>query len=136
MLQTIEERQKLQRQYKRRVRQTPFGKAYKLWENAKARAVRDRLDFDLSRDEIEKILEKGVCQVTGVKFDLKPSDKTKSHFNSYAPSVDKVNCKKGYTKDNVQIVLHAVNQAKGELSMKEYKEITKLIWEGMNETTS
>jgi hypothetical protein len=29
--------------------------------------------------------------------------------NPYAPSIDRINCEKGYTRDNVRIVISAIN---------------------------
>ncbi len=104
---------------------TPKRRAYVLIRTAKQRAETQHLEFNLTNDWLLKILLIGECQVSGLSFDFKPS-KGKSK-NPYAPSIDRINPKKGYIKSNCQIVLHAVNQAKGEMSMKEYREITELI---------
>ena len=46
------------------------------------------------------------CEITGIRFFSKASRSTK---NPYAPSIDRVDCTKGYTQDNVRVVLFAVN---------------------------
>lgn len=113
--------------YDRKRYTTPKRRAEVLIRTAKQRADRQKIKFNLTNKWLEITLLKGTCQVSGLEFDLQAS-KGKSK-NPFAPSVDKINPKKGYTKNNCQIVLHAINQAKGEMTMKEYIEITKLIAE-------
>ncbi len=121
-----------QRISQNKIRRTPRGRAYTLFDSIKQRTKRSGVEFDLTTEWIENYILKGRCQVTGIKFDLKPSIDGK-HSNPFAPSIDKINPKRGYVKKNCQVVLHAVNQAKGEMSMREYKKITERIWEGMNQ---
>ncbi len=117
-------------QYKKRETSTS-GRAYTLWRTSKYRAKKNGIKYDLDRDWFEQKLIIGRCEVSGVKFDMKQTEGR--YHNPRSPSIDKINPKKGYVKSNCQVVLHAVNQAKGVMTMKEFKEMTKLIWEGLNQ---
>jgi hypothetical protein len=49
------------------------------------------------------------------------------HFN--APSVDRINSTKGYTKDNIWIISHRANQLKNDATLAEMK----LMVENLNQ---
>lgn len=76
----------------------------------RTRARKKGLEFNLEpyADEIQKRIDKGFCELTGEPFDLSPGRRHNS------PSLDRIDCSKGYTYDNVRIVLHLMNQALGE----------------------
>lgn len=77
---------------------------------ARTRARKRGLDFDL-HDHVAAIqakIDRGVCEVTGEPFDLSPGRK----FNS--PSLDRIDPTRGYTIDNVRVVLNLVNAALGD----------------------
>ncbi len=122
------------RKRNQKYRQTVKGRANQLITTARRRAKRLGLDFNLDTEWFEKKLTYGKCEVTGIKFDFRPSEKR--HFNSYAPSIERTDNNKGYVKRNCKIVLWGLNNAKGEMGMKEFKKFINLIWEGMNENTS
>lgn len=63
------------------------------------------IDAHWVRDQIAK--QNCSCAITGIPFALSEPGKR----NPYAPSLDRINSRKGYTKDNVRVVLHAVNLA-------------------------
>jgi hypothetical protein len=74
------------------------------------RAKRRGIQFDLDAfvPAIQERIDKGVCELTGFPFDLSPGRK----FNS--PSVDRADPSRGYTYDNIRIVLNLVNAALGD----------------------
>lgn len=79
---------------------------------ARSRAKKENYDFDLTIDFIYNAINDGFCQATGIPFDLKP---TKDTFrNPFAPSLDRRDNSKGYTKDNVQVVCIIYNVGKSE----------------------
>jgi len=65
-------------------------------------------DLELHAAELQARIDTGVCELTGEPFDLSPGRK----FNS--PSLDRIDPKRGYTYDNVRIVLNLVNAALGD----------------------
>lgn len=55
------------------------------------------------------------CALSGIKFSIRhDSAVTGWKKNPYAPSLDRIDCRKGYEPDNVRIVLAAVNFALNE----------------------
>lgn len=89
-----------------RYRATEYGAASHMYWNAKKRAADDGLAFDLTKEWIFEAVKAGRCQVSGLLFD------TSSGRKPWAPSLDKINPKGGYTKDNVQVVVWMYNACK------------------------
>ena len=58
--------------------------------------------------EFQARIDAGFCELTGYPFDLTPAEEKGSRrFNG--PSLDRIDSKKGYTRDNVRVVLNIVN---------------------------
>lgn len=100
----------MERLRQHRKRRTPEGRAYGLWNNAKSRAKEKGWEFTLTIETIEKAIASGVCQVSGMPFDLS-SDGYKQSCPR-APSLDRKDSSKGYTEENVQVVCWIYNMAK------------------------
>lgn len=97
-----------------------------LRSGAYARNILVSVDKD---DLLGKYLEQGgCCAITGLKMNPFGGDKKDKVGRSFAaPSVDRIDSDKHYTLDNIQIVLHAVNNMKGELPMEVFLEMCALI---------
>lgn len=108
-----------------RRRQLPRGRAIALMSDARCSSKKRKLKIDISNDWVEEKLKKGVCELTGIPFDFGPSKNT--YLNKCAPSLDRINSNKGYTKDNVRVVLCAVNNALGQYSDEEILPILKAL---------
>jgi hypothetical protein len=65
-------------------------------------------ELDDFAPELQKIIDGGTCQLSGVKFDLSPGRKPTS------PSIDRINPELGYTPGNVRVICHALNAALGD----------------------
>lgn len=89
-----------------------FSSFKKRLKDLKKRAWWKKVDFDLDTKWLIDKFNKGYCEVTGLKFDTSK----KPYVNPYYPSIDRINSKKGYTKDNCQMVCHMYNTAKCEFS--------------------
>jgi hypothetical protein len=87
-------------------------KAKPLVTAARDRAKRKKLEFCLTEAMIAPRIIRGVCELTGIAFDL--NYKGSSHKNPYSPSIDRIDSHKGYVLSNVRVVLTAVNIALGE----------------------
>jgi hypothetical protein len=127
--QSYESRKKRRSGYLEQLRnkaQTDINRrAYLLWRRAKDRASKRGLSFSITRDQIETWLNNGICQVTGLKFDLRfDNDK----MNPLAPSLDRIDPKNGYVDGNVQMVCWVYNRAKGDGSADD----VLLLVEAMN----
>lgn len=81
-----------------------------LWR-IEARAKYRDLTFSLTRKWLEKRLEPMCCEVTGVKLDWSN--------NAKCPSVDRIDCSKGYTMKNCRITSWMYNRARGNFTDKE-----------------
>jgi hypothetical protein len=75
---------------------------------AKHRAAKRGLPFDLTEDwALEQIKRQNFkCALTGIPF---LDDDDKRRVRAYAPSFDRIDNSKGYTIDNVRIVVFAIN---------------------------
>ena len=99
---------------------THKGRATKMWHNAKRRAKTTEAEVSITVDWIAERLTTGVCQYTGLPFDLNPVNEFSS--NPYSPSLDKINPQiKDYTPENTRVVLTAVNK-----TLNEYGDQTML----------
>ena len=90
--------------------------AYLLISSAKSRAKNKSLQFDLDLDWVKERLN--VCEVTGIKFEIRDVTTTSSGRNyanrhPYTPTIDRIDNNKGYTKDNCRVVIWWYNLSKG-----------------------
>ena len=79
-------------------------------KHLRKRAYRKDIPFDLDDLWLMKKLNNGHCEKTGIKLNMS----SKPFTNPYYPSIDRVDSKKGYTKDNCKMVCHMYNSAKCE----------------------
>ena len=90
-----------------------------LVSTARTRAKKRGLEFDLDEHipRIQERIDAGVCEITGSPFDLSPGRK----FNS--PSIDRINPQRGYTYDNIRVVLNLVNAALGDWGEQTLRDV-------------
>jgi hypothetical protein len=109
---------------------TKHGKShdllYQIFHSAKKRAKKDNVIFTLN---LEDLVFQKFCPVFNVELDWtvrKSLDKNRTpRFN--APSLDRVNPNKGYTKENVQIISLRANFLKSDGSDLEHIQIAKYL---------
>ena len=102
-----------------------------LTSNAKSRAKRKGLEFNLSKSFMEKLNDKqnSQCALTGIELNwvagslegkqrVCPPDRA---------SLDRIDPNKGYTKDNVQLICEFVNRIKGWYPEHDLYEFCELI---------
>lgn len=93
---------------------SPWHRAARLLIWIRSRAAKTGREFDLTQEWLFERLERGECDVTGIALEL--SKPPGLRFHPWAPSVDRIDCKKGYTQDNCRIVCWIYNMAKSEWS--------------------
>jgi hypothetical protein len=75
-------------------------------ERAKKRGREFDLDIDWALAQVAKTGLK--CPMTGIPYFMK-ADRAERGVHPYAPSIDRIDCEKGYTRDNCRIVVFAFN---------------------------
>lgn len=94
-----------------------------LYRTAKKNASTRGIQFDLSKSDYADIVNvsDGKCGLTGIDFVL---DKHESHGRApYAPSLDRIDGQKGYSRDNCRLVCVAVNFAMNEWGENVFKYV-------------
>lgn len=76
-------------------------------------------------------MEREKCEITGLPiiYELE-----KNGINPFRPSVDRIDCKKGYTEDNVRVVCVAVNYCLNEFGISIFDKIIRAYWNNKQET--
>ncbi len=97
------------------------GRAKKMFRDAKARAKKANVSFDITLDWILVKLERGVCEETGIILDLNTFGTRRHTYN--APSLDRVIPELGYTKENTKMTCFMYNCAKNEFTKGELFEV-------------
>ena len=94
---------------------------------ARKRSKDNGLEFDLDR-EWAKSRWTGRCELTGIEFDLTSKGRG---GNPLSPSIDRIDPKSGYTKDNCRVILWCINAFKQTLRDDELKPIVVKLYESM-----
>lgn len=100
---------------RRQTRGSVSGRSYELWDSAKRRSKSKGLEFSLSRKDIEDMFSRqgNKCSLTGIEFDFTMPDESWKN-NPYSPSIDRIDSSKGYSLENIRLVLTCVNLALNE----------------------
>lgn len=89
----------------------------RLYRQAERNAVRRGIAFRLTEDDLQRLYSEGGgrCAISGIRFNktLKVG-----RCRPYAPSIDRIECGKGYTFKNCRLVCVAVNLAIGDFSLE------------------
>jgi len=105
-------------------RQTVKGAAVQLAANARQRAKKAGVPFDLSSTEIAAMLEPMLCQVTGLPLNFEQGPR-----NPFSPSLDRKVPSLGYVTENVQVVCWMYNAAKGTWTHEEVMKMATALTE-------
>ena len=109
----------------KKYRQSPFAQMFYL---TKKRSEEKNIPFDLDRDFIKELYKNmpKKCPVLGI--DLKYSEITsKKYQTDNSPSLDRINPKKGYTKDNVIIMSNLANRIKTDATTDQIEKVWKFL---------
>ena len=88
----------------------PLSALRAAFTSARSRAASSGMRFQLTyQDVLDLFEEQGHrCAISGLNFGMtRIADAFVKH--PFAPSIDRINCSKGYTLDNVRLVCVAVN---------------------------
>ena len=95
-----------------------------LFLTAKNRAKRKGIEFDLKEEDIGKIPK--ICPVLGIPIVLREMTRTKDASDN-SPSLDRIDSKRGYVKDNVQIVSWRANFLLRNGNLDEFMRIVRFL---------
>lgn len=89
------------------------GRLYTLLDSARTRAKKKGEIFDLTLDWLLELhaSQAGKCKLTKLPFTYDRNPNGERFYMPYSPSLDRIDSKKGYTKDNVRLVCVIVNLA-------------------------
>jgi hypothetical protein len=104
-------------------------RAQRLYGNAQKRAKEQGWPPpDFSSLWIEAKILDGVCQVTGISFDLHSQVADTVHAkNPWVPSIDRIDSSKPYSKDNIQVVVYMYNVCKAEFAHKDVVKFCRAV---------
>lgn len=99
------------------------GRLVALIQAAKQRAQKHNLEYTLDREWILDLYAKqtGKCLLTNIEFSIEKPCET--NLNPFSPSLDKINPKLGYTKENTRLVCVGINLALNEFGEDTFKQI-------------
>jgi hypothetical protein len=82
-----------------------------IFRDAKKHAIYHKRDFFITLKDLEElmILQEGKCALTGILFN-----------KDIPPSLDRIDSKLGYTKDNIQLIQIKVNVMKSNLEQNDF----------------
>jgi hypothetical protein len=92
---------------------------YVLIKTAKRRAREYNLVFDL---KIEDIFIPQICPILGI-----PLFRSKGIHTANSPSIDRIEPKLGYVKENIQIISHKANAMKNNATIDELIKFAKWV---------
>jgi hypothetical protein len=116
----------LRRQKKRENRKSEGFRAGYLWDAAKLRAKKKNLHLTITKEWIEEKLRAGVCEVSGLPFDMTESWR-ETRRSPFAPSVDQIHPGLGYVENNCRMVLTCVNLALCDWGLELYLHIARAV---------
>jgi len=97
--------------------------------NVSKRCRREGIAFDLDDEWLVARLAAGVCEVTGLRFDMSLAShgKSKVRRNPMTPSIDRIIPADGYVKTNCRVVVYALNAAMSEWGLETFLPIAEAI---------
>ena len=90
-------------------------KSHERWENAKKRAKKFGLDFNI---EVQDCEAPEYCPVLGIRL-----VSTNSGPSDNSPTLDRINPAKGYVKGNVVVISNRANRIKNDATVEEMRRV-------------
>ena len=105
-------------------RSSPSSRAREMIASSKWAAKKKCIPYDIDRAWLMPKLESGICELTGIPFQLEPLDDGRQ--NPYTASLDRIVPSKGYVKGNVRVILWALNAAFNSYGEEIYAKIASV----------
>lgn len=95
-----------------------------IFRNAKNRARRRGVSFDIETSWLEERLVSGKCELTGLPFRFEIG-------SPYMPSLDRITSRQGYTANNCRVIIWFANQAKSDLDDRAVLVLLRRVVQGI-----
>lgn len=104
--------------------------------NLKKRSQDSGKEFDLTEEFLDELIAPMVCSATGLPLRHTGDCEIDAHgrMSPWAPSVDRIDSARGYTRDNVRLTCWAFNMAKGPWHESVFAAVAKAYVEKLNGT--
>jgi len=96
-----------------------------LLRNCRGNARKRGLDFALTVEGIEGMLAPMTCSATGLPLTWEHDGSTRA--NPWAPSIDRLDCSRGYVPGNVRVVCWAFNMMRGDFPEEVVMALAKAV---------
>lgn len=90
---------------------TREGKASRIWSDARLRAIKKNLNFNLDKEDV---VIPDTCPYLHIPLVLTHSEKQDD-----SPSLDRIDPKRGYVKGNVEVISEKANRIKNDANFQE-----------------
>ena len=96
--------------------------------NTKISAINKKLEFNLNLHFLITMYknQNGKCAISGIPL-TRNTNKAITRINNYNISIDRIDSKKGYTKDNIHLVCSCINIMKLDHNINTFLELCKII---------
>ena len=90
------------------------------------RAKKQNVPFNLTVDDMKDLIKNAadICPALGVKMEIA---KLYANDSNYSPSFDRIDPKKGYTKNNIVIVSNRANRIKSDATVNEIRKVADFM---------
>ena len=114
---------------KTRQRNSPELYCRRVIPSLKSRAKQQSVPFDITGEQLYKILEDQdfKCFYTKGNLDFTVTAIKDNHPNRFMPSIDKVDPSLGYVVENIVWTYYYVNRMKNDLNLQEFIELCQLL---------
>ena len=113
---------------KRKVKTELQERVYTYFNNARSRARREGVKFNLTQEYIASIMTSH-CPIFGTMFDWTPNFNSQRENNFSSPELDKVFSEDGYIMGNVVFICHEANRIKDKGTMDQHYAIADFMHE-------
>jgi hypothetical protein len=114
------------RQYQKNRRKDHNYRLQMLINASKQRAKDKDREHTITVEDIKNIFPvDGCCPIFGMKLEFNSAG-----FRENSPSIDRIDSKKGYTPDNIQIISWKANRIKGYASIEELEMLVAYLKHG------
>ena len=108
---------------------TTKGRATHMLNNARKRATNQGVTCTLTQEWIKGKLDVGLCEVTGIPFELRINGGKGHRDNPFSPSLDRINQTGNYSPENVRVTCWIHNRARGAFHDEDFERMISALIE-------